>query len=260
MASKTFMTLSKKECLTHYRKVLETSDSNWKSGLILAKEQQYGNAMSMAIISSEELVKALIILLDGRGFEFRSVQGMDALFANHQIRYVILYVMLAVSLSTDEMKEYLGKLKADPVAGFSFVNQITTNDPTALNKLQGYGLELLARLGREFEWFAKVDVYRQQGFYSDYDEQLKTPIEIDSTTYQEALTRLEKVRVVGLGLIETLASSEDLYVNHFTHMRRNLKQNKVYQKIAASLATLRQTRENPFVVIKQYFERNTLRH
>lgn len=254
MAGKTFITMSKKDCLTYYKDVLQTSESNWKSGIILARENQFGNAMSMAIISSEELVKAIIILLDGKGFEFRRVQGMDALFANHQIRYVIQYAMLVINIFTEEFKTYFLKFREDPAKGMAFFNGIKANDINFVSQLEKYGLETLDRLTAEFEWFSKVDIYRQQGFYSDYEDQLQTPINIDAETYQQAFSRLEKVRAVGLELITSLESSGELYVNHFNSMRRNLKQKKTYARIADSLAVLRQTRENPFAVIKKYFE------
>ena len=254
MASKTFITMSKKDCLVHYHDVFQTSESNWKSGIILARENQFGNAMSMAIISSEELVKAVIILLDGKGFEFRRVQGMDALFANHQIRYVIQYAMLVLNIFTEELKTHFIKFKEDPVAGMAFFNGLKANDINFVSKLEKYGLETMARLIAEFEWFSKVDIYRQQCFYSDYEDQLKTPISIDADTYKQAFLRLEKVRTVGQELIRTLESPDNLYVDHLNNMRRDFKQKKTYAQIGNSLAVLRQTRENPFVVIRKYFE------
>ena len=246
--------MSKKDCLNHYKDVLQTSESNWKSGIILARENQFGNAMSMAIISSEELVKAIVILLDGKGFEFRRIQGMDALFANHQIRYVILYAMLVINIFSEELKSYFLQFKEDPAKGMAFINGIKANDVNFVTQLQNYGLETLARLSTEFDWFAKVDIYRQQGFYSDYEDQLKTPIDIDTETYHQAITRLEKVRVVGLEIINSLISEDEVYVNHFSETRRSLKRKKIYDQIGQSLAVLRQTRDNPFVVIKRYFE------
>jgi AbiV family abortive infection protein len=254
MASKTFITMSKKDCLTFYKDVLQASESNWKSGIILARENQFGNAMSMAIISAEELVKAIIILFDGNGFEFRRVQGMDALFANHQIRYVIQYAMMVINIFMEDLKTYFIKFREDPSNGMDFLGGINANDINFVSQVEKYGLETMARLALEFEWFSKVDVYRQQGFYSDYEGQLQTPIKIDAETYQQAFARLEKVRAVGLELITSLESSEELYVNHFNSMRRNMKQKKTYALIGNSLAVLRQTRENPFAVIKKYFE------
>jgi AbiV family abortive infection protein len=254
MANKTFITMSKKDCLVYYKEVLQTSESNWKSSLLLAEAGQFGNAMSMAIISSEELVKALIILFDGKGFEFRRVRGMDALFANHQIRYVIQYAMLAINIFMEDFKTYFLKFSEDPVKGMAFFNGLQAKDINMVSQVEKYGLEIFQRLATEFQWFSMVDIYRQQGFYSDYEDQLKTPIKIDADTYQQAFSRLEKVRAVGLELIASLESSEKLYVDHFTNMRRGMKQKKTYVQIGDSLAVLRKTRDNPFVVIRKYFE------
>ena len=246
--------MSKKDCLVHYREVLQTSESNWRSGILLSEAGQFGNAMSMGIISSEELVKALIILFDGKGFEFRKVQGMDVLFANHQIRYVIQYAMLVLNIFMEEFKTYIQKFREDPVIGMAFFDGLKANDVNLLSQLEKYGIEMFERLSSEFQWFSKVDLYRQQGFYSDYEDQLKTPIRVDAETYQQAFSRLAKVREVGLELITALESSDKLNVDHFNNMRRSLKQKKTYAQIGKSLAVLRQTRENPFVVITKHFQ------
>jgi len=109
MSSKTFVTISKNECLTVYRNVLEHSDQKWESGKQLAKINDFGGATSMAIISVEELVKSLIIFLDGKGFEFRSIKGISTLFDNHQIRYLLAYTMFAMGLFGDELMKFLKK-------------------------------------------------------------------------------------------------------------------------------------------------------
>src|SRR4051812_38270732 len=101
MSSKTFLTIPKKECLEVYKTILKNSDNKWESGKKLADIGDFGGATSFALISVEELIKALIVFLDGKGFEFRSLKGIDTFFKNHKIRYIIAYAMFAMNLFTD---------------------------------------------------------------------------------------------------------------------------------------------------------------
>jgi AbiV family abortive infection protein len=70
--------------------------------MIFAERGEHGSSVFMAITSVEELVKALIILMDGRGFALRNVVGIGVIFRNHQIRYLLSYAMFVINVASDE--------------------------------------------------------------------------------------------------------------------------------------------------------------
>lgn len=246
---KTFMTLSKEECLIAYKDVLSNSESKWEAGLKNAKNGEHGIALSLAIISIEELVKSLIILMDGKGFNIRSTKGIHTIFRNHQIRFVIAYAMFVVSVFGEELIRLIQMLKGDPKLLPNLIVKFTNNDPVMLRWLKIYSIKKFLMLKREFEWFSQVDLFRQDGFYSDYDGMLRSPLKIDGQNYFEVIHRLDKVRRVGKSLIDSLNSEEELYTEHFQNMKQMFYQENFYDKIGAALSTVRKARQNPFDVI-----------
>ena len=108
---------------------------------------------------------------------------------------------------------------------------------------------------KELDWFSKVDVFRQDGFYCDYEEQLKNPINIKHDDYISILKRLEKVRQVGIAVIDGYNSEDKDTVEQLAILRKEFKQNDHYRKIGDSLVKMRRTKQNPFDIIKQSLDK-----
>ncbi len=251
MSSKTFLTISKKECLVVYKSILENSDRKWEAGINLSTINDYGGATSMAIISVEELVKALIVLLDGNGFNFRRVKGMDAVFKHHQIRYFIAYAMFILSLFSDEVAKFIIEFREKPDELIRLEEEMRQNEEGFFEKnMKRYLFRKMIQLKKEFDWFSQVDIFRQDGFYSDYKEQLKTPITIGVYDYDQVIQRLERVRKVGKEIILAFENQDEHFAKLFITVKGNFQSKKFYKLVERALTTVRQSRESPFVLIK----------
>jgi len=238
--------------MSAYRQILENSDDKWETSKALAIKGKYGDAMFSAIVSIEELIKSLIVLFNGRGFEFGKVKGIKRFFKSHQIRHFMGYAMFVINVFSEEVVFFLQKLRANPEEGFAFVNAVIDNDEKAHLLVKDYGLRMFESLAKEFEWFSMLETFRQNGMYVDYQDQLKTPIAISENQYAELYSRLEKVRNVGLGLVETLNSNEELYVKHFESLRGQFIRDNYYEKIETALTQLGTFRD-PFVAVRLAF-------
>ncbi len=256
MSSKTFLTISKKECLIVYRDILENSDKKWDAGKKLADIEEYGGATSMAIISVEELIKALVVFLDGKGFEFRNVKGMDAIFNHHQIRYFLAYAMFVMSLFGEELLKFIGKVRENPNSIIILSEEIKNDKEFFEKNIKFYLFRKMILIKEEFNWFSKVDIFRKEGFYCDYDDQLKNPIKITKEDYYGVFQRLERVKKIGIALIDSFNIQDEKTTEQFDNIKRDFKQKDYYQKIGDSLATMRKTRQSPFDLIKQSFDKD----
>lgn len=103
MCSKTFLTISQAECLSVYPKVLANAEMKWESGKKLAETGDFGSATSQQIISIEEFIKAIILILDGNGFRFRKMPNAKVFFQDHQIRYFLAYIFIIFDVFKNEM-------------------------------------------------------------------------------------------------------------------------------------------------------------
>jgi AbiV family abortive infection protein len=255
MSSKTFLTIPKKECLVVYLEILNNSNKKWESGKKLAEIGDFGSATSIAIFSIEELVKSILVLLDGYGFKFRNIQGIGLFFKNHQIRYILAYAMFVINIFSEEIKKYIIYFRDKPNELILEIAKIRGDRRYLEQKLKYYTFRKIIALKKEFEWFSKVDVLRQDGLYCDFDEQLKNPINISEEDYQQVFRRLEKVKEVGQIIIDSFTSHEYLYKDYIEQMKLDFRQNDIYQKISNALMKLRHSNENPFELIMKNIEK-----
>lgn len=254
MPSNNFLLLPKSECIIAYKKILANSDSQWTLAKELSGSHRFGPGIAMAILSTEELIKAILVLMDGKGFSFRNVKGIDIMFRNHQIRYLIAYMMFAANFFGEELMKLIINVKEGRVNPLELMNKIQTNDPRFSRQLLHYGILQFRKLRTDFEWFSKIDVSRQDAFYSGFDGAIKSPIEISSDEYEDFIFRLGKVRMVGLQFIEAVESPEAIFQDHLRQMRRDFTKNKYYKKMGVAITMLNESKGDPFAFFSNFLK------
>lgn len=240
-----------KECAEAYKVMYATAESEWEAGKQLAAAGKYGNATSLLIISIEEYVKSLLIFFDSKGFQFRNTKGVAVFFRNHQIRYVIAFVMGVMNLFGEEMKRALLWVKANPDEVRVLHKSMKDNDQFFEEKFGYYLKRKLVYILQEFAWFRNADLFRQEGFYCDYKDFLKTPLLLSKKEFDEVYIRLEKVREVGKFLIQGFESNDSSVQEQIAKLKSDFRKKQYYQKISNGLDTLSKSKQNPFAFIEQ---------
>ncbi|HLO59215.1 MAG TPA: AbiV family abortive infection protein [Bacteroidales bacterium] len=251
--SKTFLTISKKECLSVYRDILENSEKKWTAASKLAEIGEFGSATSMAIISVEELIKALILFFDGKGFDFRSIKGINVIFRNHKVRYFIAFAMFVVSVLGDDLLKFISEIRKNPKKLVTLLDKLKALHGYIEDYLKPYVEKKIGVFKEEFIWFSNVDIFRQDGFYCDYKEQLKNPIKITNEDYLKVIQRLERVRKIGIVFIDSFNLEDEHTVSQLKITRHDFKRKKIYYQIGEALNLLRETKLSPFDLARQCF-------
>lgn len=254
MDKKTFINISREECLIVYKEMIENSEKRWASAEVLSKNKDYGSAISVAIISIEELVKAIIIVLDGRGFHFRKIKGVEIFFRNHEIRYVIAYFMFIIKILGDELMNWINKVNENPEKVRSVIKRMKDEEDFFCKKYKLYFLRKVVLIRQELSWFSKIDLFRQQGFYYDYSGTSQNPVKISENEFSQVKVRLEKVRVVGLFIISELSKNDLEIEKQLQELKAEFKEAGYYLKIEKILEKLRAKRKKPFEALKENFD------
>lgn len=250
MENKTFLNISTDECLTVYKKILVNSNKCWESGKMLAKNENYGLGISTSIISIEELIKAIIVFLDGKGFEFRQSKGIESFFRNHEIRYLIAYFIFIIALTGDELKKAFKKINDNPNKVSELVKSMR-EDKDFFEKKFGYYLRRkVVILKQELNWFSKIDLFRQRGFYCDYNNKLESPINVLKEDYEEVIIRLQRVRNAGIDFLEQLSKNETDSSTQVEQLKAEFKEKKLYEKITRGLELIKKSKNKPFEYLK----------
>jgi AbiV family abortive infection protein len=251
MANQDFIAISEADCLILYKKVLKNSDNKWSLAESLASKKEYGFAIPTLIISIEELIKSIIILLDGNGLKFRQVKGVSIFFKNHQIRFIIAYLLLLINLFAEDLIKFIKLIGKDVKIVLDFQYSIIKNNDD-FNKMVLYYIDQKsAALKIEFEYFSKLEKLRQEGFYCDYDDTFKNPLDINETDYNELYLRLSKVRKIGFMIIESYSSKSEESKLQIEMLKNTLKEVDFYNKFGDVLNKINKTKtRDPFDFIK----------
>ena len=201
---RTFHNLSPKECLTIYPEIIKNSDTNWRASEILANNQIYGQAISLAILSIEENIKAILIMLDGRGFRLRGIKGFKGVLEDHHMRYYLSFIMSAGYVMGNKML-YLFDLVRFPGKNPSLLAKLMLmmNNRELLENFAIEKLKLFFdEIACELDWFNQLDDKRKAGLYVDFKDKLLSPEDYGLEDYSEVYQKLSKVKIVCKNLIE----------------------------------------------------------
>ena len=253
MTNKTFHNIPSNECLEVYYEIMDNANSKWRSAVLLVESKDYGSAVSLAVISTEETIKALVIFIDSLGFNFRRIKGMDIIFNHHRLRYALAYIIFAVSLFGDDLKKLALDIRDNPTKVKIYMDEISDDINLFLKRrLRKYAIRKLIQFRRELKWFSKMDVFRQDGFYCDYQDYLKNPIRITKENCNELMVRLTKVRETVNSFCLTL-QLEDIN-KQLDNLRIDFIKKGYYNDIAVSIKNMKINRSDPFGTLSKLIE------
>lgn len=245
-----FQNISQKECRKAHFDILENADQKWASAKTLADLNDFGSAASMAIIAIEEQVKALLLIADANGFRFRQVKGMVALFENHQLRYMVAYYMFVMAVIGGDLIGFLHEMRDDKEKMKKLIADYQTDKEAVQGKALRYIFHKYLVLKKEIDWFAKVDFFRQQGFYSDFDGQLQTPLHIDKAGFEAAMKRFTRVYIATNYFIALLQHPDEFMIGELKKMKESFKKDDMYSRIAKGIENLKAFDRDPFAYLK----------
>lgn len=180
MVEKSIMNFSRSECLKASKEALKKSRQGFIAAEVLAKTEDYDHASALLITSNENLIKGFILYMDGIGFSFRTIKGMNSLYNNHKLRYLLGFLLSVFSIFERDLKLLLLKCVRNP----KLASQFKFDDPAIMTWLKDYILKRTLQIKAEVEFFSKLDRTRQQGVYSDFDHAAEL-ITISPQKYKE---------------------------------------------------------------------------
>lgn len=143
-----------------------------KDAVLLAKENKsYCTATSLLVLSSEEVIKAILVILHSEGLSVYRVKAPKKFFTDHKIRHELAKMIELGSSLFESAKKYeenepstLFRLKNDTWNIFlnGLVDIINASKPL----LDSYN---------NFEELNQFDAYKQKGFYVDFVDELIVP-------------------------------------------------------------------------------------
>jgi AbiV family abortive infection protein len=248
MAHLNFLSLKKEECIIEANKIHMNADEKWNSALILAKNKDFGSASSLLIISVEEYIKSLIVLLDGKGFGFRLVPGIGNIFRSHDQRLILAFLMFVMSILTEEFIENLQNFKIKHKE--ESLRRNTNHNPNVIPDFISKILQnITPKITDSFNWFKNIEDFRQQGFYSDFDNN-------DSKSenhYHLTLSKLATVKYMCKSLTTLIESDRNEDKEKIEQLKLELVKGNFTENLGVGLNKLKMSKKNAFQLVNELF-------
>lgn len=172
----TFINLSKEKskCL-HFHIFENAKQLKFDSAILAHANKSYSSASSLLILSSEEIIKAILVLLHANGYRVYLLKDAKGFFKNHEIRHSLqMLIETGMSLFETIDKWENRKIKKQiPNTKKKWLNNtlqflsdaafVLSNVSTAMNRIEG---------------IKKLNDLKNAGFYVDYKNEILIPKKI----------------------------------------------------------------------------------
>lgn len=232
------MNLSGPECLELSKVCLDNADSKYNDAITLSKAGSFGNATSQLMLCMEELMKATVLSLDGNGFQFRKdVKGIVHLFQNHKLRYFLAFALSVFYVFGKDLKWLLMKFRDHPE---KFLN-LDTNDEGFQRSMMAWMINKMRTIEKEVAWFSNANIYRQDGFYVDYVDGIRSPSSMTEKQFAEFKNRISNFRVFTKEFISVLkveGNDIEVFKQQVIKLQATFIKDNYYKKIGELVTNL----------------------
>jgi AbiV family abortive infection protein len=141
--------------------------------LIAANNKSYSSATSLLVLSSEEVIKAILVLLHSQEYKVYQIKDAKKFFIDHKVRHEIATILeflngIAAGLMTiDQKKEVLEVASSN---NDSFLTKLKNG----LNSVKDF-LEPISNSLERIKAVQEFDALKNKGLYVDYKDQLIIP-------------------------------------------------------------------------------------
>lgn len=184
--------------------------------LLLAENKAYSTATSLTVLSTEELIKAILVLLHSEKYKVYRLKEAHKFFKDHAIRH-----HLAQLIETG-----VGLLEAKEKWNCSKLNKMSSNTSFIESILHALfsSYNACKPISNSKERIKKLQEFndlKNQGFYVDYSDGLKVPIDqipindfyVTIEINRRIMTFYKKLRLLFHPLINKYLSEKEV-INH----------------------------------------------
>lgn len=260
---KGFISIPRSKCLETSLLIIKSTENRKRVYDKLYEEGDFKEAISLHISVLEEHIKALILRLDSHGFNFRSVNELNRIFTNHEFRYYLSFLIFFSNIFVQDVsrlpeiinkrKGKIGKILEHLLEIEDEKQRLALSRVIFMSMIPKYLIDKLSLIQVEIKWFQGLDNLKQDVFYSGYTENLILNDEISDDFIVELKIRMNVV----LECIDNLMNDEILNSTYSLDLRKQLKEEGLYDDINQSLVSIRKSKEDSFDQFIEYFSKIT---
>ncbi|MCK0190452.1 AbiV family abortive infection protein [Arenibacter sp. F20364] len=180
---KKFIDITSSESIDLHKPIFENARKLHNDAILLATyKSSYSTATSLLILSLEELVKAVLVLLHSQGYRIYELEDSKKFFFDHKIRHQLIQIIEA-GLGFFEVSNVWKNRRKN-----TLVNKKSSKTGLIIKGLLDIIVSAHPILNsqKRIEKLREFNTMKNNGFYVDYRDKLLTPIEtVDKNDFNE---------------------------------------------------------------------------
>lgn len=170
-----FLNISPKNSKELHEPIYKNAQKLKKDALIIAKKNKsYSTANSLLILSSEEVIKAILVLLHSEGFDVYKIKDAKKFFSDHKIRHQLAQLLELVNGLVESGIEFENNEKTKVN---SFKNE-AFNEAFGIIKDIIKAAKPFIKSGERINALKVFNDNKNKGLYTDYRETLIVPSKV----------------------------------------------------------------------------------
>jgi AbiV family abortive infection protein len=158
--------------------------------LIAQINQSYSTATSLMILSSEEIIKAIFVLLHSKGYRVYTMTNARRFFSDHRMRHQVFKFIELLMGSLESFEKYIESSPSRLVQTGNKTVDNLFNGLVDIFHAAGPVLQSTGRIGD----LGEFNEYKNKGFYVDYIDGLIVPQEcIDKGHFQKTTEIVQRI-------------------------------------------------------------------
>lgn len=202
------------ECLIVYQPIQENAVNHFAIADLLAKNEQYGSAITHSILGAEEMTKAVIIFLNGNKINLQSIRGYKGLIQSHLPRHTFANIIGMMATMIEPMLTIFKHFKMDNCDSEGLVK----------STLDNYDQKLEKDINDLDFWF-KADIMKNKGLYVDFKNQIIKPQDLTKDDFDSTMKSCLKHYNLCTNIISTVQNTTP-EVLKFWQQKSNTKEFK----------------------------------
>lgn len=186
-----FLNISPKNSKSLHEPIYKNADKLRKDALLIAKDNKsYSTATSLLVLSSEEVIKAILVLLHSEGFNVYKIKDAKKFFSDHKVRHELAKLLEIVNGFIESGIEFENNERSKVE---SFKNE-TFNEVFGIIKDLVKSAKPFIKSGERINALKVFNDNKNKGLYTDYRETLLIPsLVITEEVFHRSIDIVERI-------------------------------------------------------------------
>lgn len=186
-----FINISPKNSKTLHEPIYKNAQKLRRDAILVANtNKSFSTATSLLVLSSEEIIKAILVLLHSEDFNVYKIKDAKKFFSDHKIRHELAKLLEVINGFIESGIEYEKNEKSNIK---KFQNEEWNNILNFITDIKN-AMQPFLKTGSRMKLLEQFNDNKNKGFYTDFRDELQIPSKtINENQFHLSLETVERI-------------------------------------------------------------------